>query len=87
MNLSRERIERSREVAKGTSSEGSLETFGDVAGRTKPKPSVDPDEALRTAVKAALDAGDLVRVRALVDILDVSPTTRPTLVRLSDRRT
>ena len=32
--------------------------------------SADPDEALRGAIKAALDAGDLVRVRALLDVLD-----------------
>jgi hypothetical protein len=30
----------------------------------------DLDEALREAIKAALDAGDLARVRLLVDVLD-----------------
>jgi hypothetical protein len=32
--------------------------------------TADPDEALRQAIKAALDAGDLARVRALLDVLD-----------------
>ena len=48
MNLGRERIETSREVAKQlaeAASEAGVETFGDASGRTKPKPSVDPDEA------------------------------------------
>jgi hypothetical protein len=32
----------------------------------------DSDEALRGAIKAALDVGDLGRVRALIDVLDSS---------------
>jgi hypothetical protein len=31
---------------------------------------VDPDDALREAIKVALDVGDLARVRALLDVLD-----------------
>ncbi len=88
--VGRERIETSREVAKGAAEvagEPRLETFGDVSGRTKPKPSVDPDEALREAVKAALDAGDLARVRALLDVLDGTPSAPRGVVRLADRRT
>lgn len=33
----------------------------------------DPDEALRAAIRAALDAGDLARVKALVSILEAAP--------------
>jgi hypothetical protein len=31
------------------------------------------DEALRVAAKLAIDAGDLARVRALLDLLEVEP--------------
>jgi hypothetical protein len=44
----------------------------------------DPDEALRVAIKAALDAGDHARVRALLDVLD--PPTAPVLA-LGSRHT
>jgi len=37
----------------------------------------DPDATLRTAIKAALDAGDLDRVRALVAVLEASPKPAP----------
>jgi hypothetical protein len=89
LSLRRERLETLRDVAKEvaeTADAPGLETSGDVSGRTKPKPSLDPDEALRMAVKAALDAGDLARVRALVDILEGSPAPAAAVVSLTDRR-
>jgi hypothetical protein len=42
--------------------------------------TVDPDDALRTAIKAALDAGDLARVKALVDVLEQAPARKPAAV-------
>ena len=89
MNLGREGIETSRDVAKvvvEVAGEPRLETIGDVSGRTKPKPSVDPDEALREAVKAALDAGNLARVRALLDVLEAVPAPAATVLCLAGRR-
>jgi len=44
----------------------------------------DPDEALRGAIKAALDVGDLARVRALLDVLD--PPKAPALELARHRR-
>ena len=35
--------------------------------------SVDTDLAIRTAAKAAIDAGDLTRARALLELLDAKP--------------
>jgi hypothetical protein len=45
----------------------------------------DPDEALRTAIKAAVDAGDFDRARALVAILEAAPKPAP-VVDLATRR-
>ena len=45
----------------------------------------DPDAALRTAIKVALDAGDFDRVRKLVAVLESAPPAAP-VVRLADRR-
>lgn len=53
---------------------------------------VDPDEALRSAIRAALDAGDLARVRKLVAVLEAGEVlaagdTKPeNVVRLAPRR-
>ena len=38
-----------------------------------PVPATDPDEALRTAIKVALDAGDLARATALLEVLRATP--------------
>jgi hypothetical protein len=46
------------------------------------------DEALRVAAKVAIDAGDLDRARALLDLLGAKPhvTRAPTLAMLRPRR-
>jgi hypothetical protein len=36
---------------------------------------VSPDEAIRVAAKLAIDAGDLARAPALLDLLDVERRT------------
>jgi hypothetical protein len=38
---------------------------------------VTTDDAIRVATKAAIDAGDLTRARALLDLLDRKPYSRP----------
>jgi hypothetical protein len=39
----------------------------------------DADEAIRTAAKLAIDAGDVQRARALLDLLDAKPKPAPVL--------
>ena len=52
----------------------------------RPKPELaDPDEALRVVIRAALDAGDLDRVKALVAVLEGSPK-RASVVDIASRR-
>ena len=54
--------------------------------RSTPEPQrIDPDEALRVAIKAAVDVGDVARARALLDILEAKPKPAP-VVRLEARR-
>ena len=50
----------------------------------KPEPS-DPDEALRVAIRSALDAGDFDRVKALVAVLEASPK-KAAVVDIASRR-
>jgi hypothetical protein len=38
------------------------------------EPTRDPEEALRVAVVAAVQAGDTGRARALLDVLDAKPS-------------
>lgn len=45
---------------------------GDAAPVPEPKPA-DADEALKVAIKAAIDAGDVARAQALMTILVESP--------------
>lgn len=45
---------------------------------TIPVPT-DPDDALRAAIKAAVDAGDLARATALLEILKAAPKVAPVL--------
>lgn len=46
-----------------------------------------PDEALRRAIVASLYAGDLARVRALVEVLEVSPKAKTaTVLEIVTRR-
>jgi hypothetical protein len=40
---------------------------------------LDTDDAIRTAAKLAIDAGDVVRARALLDLLDAKPKTAAVL--------
>jgi hypothetical protein len=48
---------------------------------------VETDDALRMAIKAALDAGDLARVKALVAVLESTPARKPApVVELVPRR-
>jgi hypothetical protein len=42
--------------------------------------SPDTDDAIRTAAKLAIDAGDTKRARALLDLLDAKPMSAPLLV-------
>ena len=50
-------------------------------------PKLDPDEALRTAIKAALDAGDVERARSLLDMLaPLIPRSGGAVVSLATRR-
>jgi hypothetical protein len=51
-------------------------TVSDGAERPESQPA-DPDAALRAAIKAALDAGDFDRVKALVAVLEASPKAAP----------
>ena len=46
----------------------------------------DPDDALRTAIKTALDAGSYARVRALLDVLESTETRVAGVVELATRR-
>ena len=46
--------------------------------RTERANPADPDEALRVAIKAAVDAGDTARAMALLEVLRSSP--KPALV-------
>ncbi len=61
---------------------------GDDAGHrsTTSAEAKDPDDALRGAIKAALDFGDFVRVRALVDLLDPPKAPAVTLARPGHRQ-
>lgn len=45
----------------------------------EPKPHVDPDEALRVAIRAALDAGDDARAEELMAVLRRKPAPVLTL--------
>ena len=93
MNPSFQRPETSSQSRPNPEKQGSI-AFGDVASdptfeadtlRPKPERS-DPDEALRTAIAAAVDARDFDRVRALVVVLESSP--KPALVlTLASRKT
>lgn len=44
----------------------------------------DPDDALRQAIKVALDAGDYARVKALVAVLESAPRVAP-VIAMADR--
>ena len=50
------------------------ETLRDGSSMPDPKPVDDPDAALRSAIKAALDAGLFERARALLDVLAKTST-------------
>jgi hypothetical protein len=54
----------------------------DSAPETKPS---DADEALRTAIKAAIDAGNIERARVLIELLAEKPKVAP-VVDLATRR-
>jgi hypothetical protein len=47
---------------------------------------VDTDQAIRTAAKAAIDAGDMTRARALLEPLDAKPKPAPLLTLATVRR-
>jgi hypothetical protein len=48
--------------------------------------AVDPDEALRVALKAAVDAGQWERVRVLTELLASAPKGAAPVVELVTRR-
>lgn len=50
----------------------------------KPEPT-SPDAALRVAIKAAVDAGDLARASALLEVLRATPKPAP-VVDIATRR-
>ena len=72
------------------------DAIGDTAGEptvsagSEPAESkpLDPDEALKLAIKAALDAGDLARVSALVEVLKATsmPTPASNVIDLDPER-
>ncbi len=68
--------EPAREIASG---EPPKATVADASERAESAPRNDPDDALRVAIVAALDAGDYDRVRALVVVLENSPRPAPVL--------
>jgi hypothetical protein len=41
------------------------------------------DEAMRVAAKLAIDAGDLTRARALLDLLEAAPLTAPISLQIT----
>jgi hypothetical protein len=45
--------------------------------RSRETQSVDPDEALELAIKAAVDAGDVARAMALLEVLQSAPRPAP----------
>ena len=57
-------------------------TVSDETRRAEPERSA-ADEALRLAIKAALDGGDFNRVRALVTVLEATPKAAPVLTLAS----
>lgn len=59
-------------------------TLADVNEPTEPKGSMTPDEALRAAIRAALDAGDDARAEELMAILRRRPA--PVLRIAKDER-
>lgn len=76
----------SREPANGCEPTKVTEPSGITPPEPKPFDAAsDPDDALRTAIKASLDAGDYDRVRALVVVLESAPKPAPILT-LADRR-
>jgi len=48
-------------------------------------PSLDPDEALKVAIVAAVCAGDTKRARALLDVLDARPAATPVVALTSSQ--
>jgi hypothetical protein len=44
---------------------------------------VSPDEAICVAAKLAIDAGDLTRARALLELLDVERQTAPVALHVT----
>lgn len=89
-------------VDSGTTSESTSgltiasETSDEATDSTKKEPPeplfADPDEALRMAIKAAVDAGNLERAKALLAVLEATPppiaqaTTRSNIVSLTTKR-
>lgn len=60
-------------------------TVADAIEPAESTPRNDPDDALRLAIRAALDAGDYDRVKALVGVLESSPRPAPVLTLASKR--
>lgn len=92
MNPYGERQQRPDEIARSPGNSAAVAIVADLpepplaAATRPPQPQrVDADEALRGAIVAALQAGDLARVKALVGILESSP--RASVINMPSRRT
>jgi hypothetical protein len=55
------------------------------AGPSVKRTQFDPDDALKTAIKVAVDVGDLVRATALIEVLKNTTTPAPVTL-LADAR-
>lgn len=62
-------------------------TQGDDKQRDVSASPTDTDEAIRSAAKLAIDAGDTARARALLDLLDAKPKPAPVLTLARKNRT
>lgn len=63
-----------RSVAKRREEDADCATQEDERRReVSASPPISVDEAIRVATKLAIDAGDLTRARALLDLLDAAP--------------
>ena len=67
-----------RNVAKRRENDADRATKDDARRReVSASTPMSPDEAIRVAAKLAIDAGDLTRARALLDLLDVESRIAP----------
>jgi hypothetical protein len=75
------------DVADRRENDADRATEGDTRQPRVSASRADADAAIRTAAKAAIDAGDLTRARALLELLDAKPRPAPLLTLATVRRT